>query len=480
MPGEHWEGGLLIIWEQKKKVGREMKSYILLLGLLLLVSVGWSQTAGDAVRIRQNEFGFDARVLGMGGGGVALAGDYSAIYWNPAGLASLRTSRFSGEFSHLRFSNNALFAGSLNEMTSNSTRLRNAGLAIPLPTSRGSLVLAFGYNFVKDFDEYLYFSGFNRLSNGIRFELDDGTGNYQWYDFDRNVDQSEEVTVDGGLHQWSFGAGIALSPNFDLGATMNFWKGKDDYQLVFQQEDRQGFYQTFPADFHRYSVNQKILTDYKAFSLKIGGMFKLNPIARLGMAVEFPTTFTVTENYSMSDELEFDDGYVDAVEYEPGEWQYEVQTPFRFDAGLGLQTERLTLSASATYQDWSQTRFRIPDNAMLDSDYDELLSQNRVLQQDYRETIDYHIGGELLLPGKTVALRGGYAVYPSPLKDATSEQDRVYYSGGVGLRIDRNAWLDFAYQRGNYQRQSEDVYTPGGTEEDVTENRFFVGVRLSF
>ena len=456
------------------------KMIILFMVLFLGLQNAPSQTSADAVRIRQNEIGFGARALAMGGNGVALANDYSALYWNPAGLASLKQGELFADFSHLQFGNQAIFAGSLSDVDENFTRLRSLGMAVPLPTTRGSFVLAFGYNFVRDFDEYLYFNGVNPLSNGLEFELEDANGNYQWYPFDKDVKQTEELTDEGGLHQWSFGTAIAMSPNFDLGISANFWRGKDNYDFMFFQQDDANRYSTFPGDFESYTVRQNLITDFSAFNLKLGGMFKLNRAMRLGIAVEFPTTFTVTENYSSSDELVFDDGYVDAVEDEPGEWQYQVKTPYRLDAGIGVNSGLLKLTAAATYQDWSQTRFVKPEHASLDEDYGSLLEENRFIRQDYRETLNYHLGGELALPGSNMYLRGGYAVYPSPLKDANSDMDKKYYSGGVGFKISPNVRLDATFLRGNWSRQSEDSYTPGGTLEEITENRVFLGIKYNF
>ncbi len=458
-----------------------MKTHIFIAAIVLFVAgSAFTQVADDAVRIRQDESGFGARNLAMGGNGVASVNDYSAIYWNPAGLALLSRNQFSAELSNLNFSNQAKFAGNLSDMSNNYTRLRNLGIAIPLPTSQGSMVLAFGYNFVRDFDQYLYFNGINQISNGLSFELDDGYGNYDWYPFDRNVSQSEEVTDEGGLHQWSLGGAIALSPNFDFGAALNFWSGKDEYRLHFRQIDDQNVYNIFPGDYYSYELNQNLITDYRAFSLKLGGMFKMSRHARLGLALEFPTTFTVTENYSDSDELQFDDGYIDALDGEPSEWQYKVKTPYRLDAGINVQAGYLDLTGSITYQDWSQTRFEKPNNASLDDEYSSLLDENRFLQQDYRQTVNYHLGGELAVPGSNLFVMAGYAVYPYPLKNASPDLDRKYYSGGIGFKVGPETRLDFAYQRGSWKRQSEDSYTPGGTLEDITTNRVLLGLRYSF
>jgi long-subunit fatty acid transport protein len=460
---------------------RKMKKYLSIIGIVLLfLSFAPSQNANDAVRIRQDEIGFAARDIAMGGNGVVSSTDYSAVYWNPAGLASLKKMQISAEFSHLRFDNSATFAGNMYEMQSSQTRFRNFGIAIPLPTSRGSLVFGLGYNFVKDFDDYLYFEGFNSRSNGIEFELEDENGNYDWYSFDRDVQQNEEVTAEGGLHQWSFAGAIALSPSFDVGATFNFWSGQENYQLNFYQEDSDNLYNIYPGDYHSYALNQGLITNYRAFSMKLGSMFQLNRSARLGLAVEFPTTFNVTEDYTSSDELIFDDGYVDALEYEPSIWEYKVKTPFRFDGGIGLDFENIQLTAGISYQDWSQTRFEKPDNLPYDTDYQDLLDENQILQRDYRETINYHLGGEIGFPNSNLFLRGGYAYLPSPLKNVSSDRDKQVYSGGLGLKIAHDTYLDLTYRYSSWSRESEDVYTPGGTLEEITENRIFLGFRYNF
>ena len=94
---------------------------------LLFLNIASSQTAYDAVRIRLNEMGFGARTLAMGGNGVADV---------------------TGEFSHLRFSNNATFSNTISDQSSNYTKLRNFGMVFPFATDRGSLVFAMGYNHV--------------------------------------------------------------------------------------------------------------------------------------------------------------------------------------------------------------------------------------------------------------------------------------------------------------------------------------------
>ncbi len=55
----------------------------------------------------------------MGNAFVAVADDYTATYWNPAGLTLLKYSEISGDMYHLKFNTEANFSENtmLNERT---------------------------------------------------------------------------------------------------------------------------------------------------------------------------------------------------------------------------------------------------------------------------------------------------------------------------------------------------------------------------
>lgn len=443
--------------------------------LIIFGATGFAQNAFDAVRIVQDENGFGARALAMGGAYAGVADDYTAIYWNPAGLADLEKSQFYGEVSHLQYNNSATFKDNLTDESQNYTRLRSLGYAFPLPTTRGSFVMALGYNRVKDFDQQLIFSGFNRESNGLLFTVDDVD-----YDFDRDVFQTERISDEGGLNQWSLAAGMALSPNFTAGITLNAWTGESDYSLSFLQEDTEGNYDTFPADFDSYLLERNLNTDYSAVGMKIGGMFHLNQGVKIGGAVNFPVTFTVEEVFTENDNLTFDDGFEDPVEFEPGQFEYDVKTPFVFDAGASVSQRMFTLAGSFRYRDWSQTRFKFDDESLGSSGISDLQSENNYIRENFRATLEYRFGGEFYLRNMNAYLRGGYALVPSPLKDVSSDYDKKYISGGIGFVLDRFVMLDVTYQHGSWKQESEDALTPGITEEDISTNKVLVGLKYRF
>lgn len=442
-------------------------------GILFTFGIVSGQSAYDAIHITENEEGFGTRALAMGGAYTALANDYAGIYWNPAGLGSIDKTVIHAELSHLQFSNDALYMGNLTSNNQGFTKLKSLGFVMPLPTSQGSFVIAGGFNRVLDYDDHLYFEGFGDVSNDIGFEIEDDNGDIYFYLFDQGVYRQEEVRSEGSLRQWSLGGALALSPNFTIGLTTSLVHGKEKYNFGFSQFDDDDLYYEYPGDFDEYTVNQYLLSDYYALNLKLGGMVDLNNMLRVGGVITFPSTYYVEETHSFSDNLYFDDGTDDPTE-DSGNWDYRVKTPFIFDAGIAFTNKLITLSASARYRDWSQTRFEVSEYELDDQDYRSIISENNYLARDYDQTLEYRLGGEVTLPGLNTKLRAGYTLIPSSLRD--SNADRITYSAGVSFKVDKNVSLDISYLKRDWTRDSWDIYTPAGVNENIETHKILVGL----
>lgn len=445
----------------------------LIFGILFTFGIVSGQSAYDAIHITENEEGFGTRALAMGGAYTALANDYAGIYWNPAGLGSIDKTAIHAELSHLQFSNDALYMGNLISNNQGFTKLKSLGFVMPLPTSQGSFAIAGGFNRVLDYDDHLYFEGFGDVSNDIGFEIEDDNGDIYFYPFDQGVYRQEEVRSEGSLRQWSLGGALALSPNFTIGLTTSLVHGKEEYNFGFSQFDDDELYYEYPGDFDEYTVNQYLLSDYYALNLKLGGMVDLNNMLRVGGVITFPSTYYVEETHSFSDNLYFDDGTDDPTE-DSGNWDYRVKTPFIFDAGIAFTNKLITLSASARYRDWSQTRFEVSEYELDDQDYRSIISENNYLARDYDQVLEYRLGGEVTLPGLNTKLRAGYTLIPSSLRD--SNADRITYSAGISFKIDNNVSLDFSYLKRDWTRDSWDIYTPAGVNENIETHKILVGL----
>lgn len=449
--------------------------------LLLTVSVSiYGQGAYDAIHLLENESGFGTRPIAMGGAYTALDGDYSSIYWNPAGLGSINKKSFQIGLSHLRFMNDASYRGSLTSNDQTFTRLNSLGVTIPMPTSQGSFVLAFGYNRILDNDDVLIFDGYSSQSNDLGFEIEDeDSGDIEFYPFDRDVQRFGHVSTEGGLHQWSLGGAVMLAPNFTLGLTASYLSGSEEYRYLFSQTDSDDIYSDYPGDFDEYSVFQVLQTEIAAFSLKFGGILKLSEELKIGAVITSPSRFSVDEVHSMSDELTFDDGYLDSTS-SSGHWSYEVTTPFYFDFGLAYDSPKIILSVSGRYRDWSQTRFQVNNSELGEQDYQDLLYENNQIAFNYQPTVEYRFGAEFKLDQINSRIRGGYSIIPSPLQDGNTAWDKEQLSGGLSFKIDRNIDIDFTYVYKTWNRDSWDDYTPVGVKEMITTNQVIMGLNYKF
>jgi len=322
------------------------------------------------------------------------------------------------------------------------------------------------------------FSGTDSLSNNLGFDIAVNDSVSEYYPFDINAFRSEEMVTEGGIHEWTAGGAVMLSPNFTIGLSAALRSGSEDYRLHYQQTDIANVFNEYPADYHAYSVKNLLQSEYTSLVLKIGGMFTLGENLSLGGTITLPSTTAIDEIHSTDDVLTFDDGYEDITE-STGQFEYRVKKPFVFDGGLALRTPWVTVSGSARYRDWSQIQFKVDRNDYDDADYREFLDENETIRQNYQPTVEYRLGGELSIIPK-VKLRGGYVLIPSPLKQAIDDGNKEYFTGGISLLLDRYVSLDATIITGKWQENSSDSYTPEGTQEDISVTKFIVGFSYRF
>ena len=381
---------------------------------VVLVSRVYSQ---DVPYIWGHSWGTGARAVSMGGAYTGISDDYTALYYNPAGLGQLDQVEVWGSFSHSSLDNSAEFAGGLSNESISITRMDGLALSVPIPTERGSLVLGFGYNRVREFDNLLYVSGLVELPG-------------------ETITWEHDRFEDGGLGRTSVGGSIEISHGVFLGGGVNFWTGGNDYTWRFTELDSHHFW-----DFSEFDSTTNIHTSFNGVNCTFGMLFNMGGYLRIGGSVETPVTLQGEEEWDYEEITLWDDGYRSIDTTDSGMSEYEIQFPWKLRLGLALGVGPLLISGDAVFNNYSQIKYKtdppVAPYSMADA--------NRMIRKNLRNTIDLHFGCELRVPGTGLKLRGGYGIVKSPYSADFSVNDRSVIALGAGLTLMDQVYVDAAY-----------------------------------
>lgn len=363
--------------------------------------------------------GVGGRALSMGSAYLAISDDYSATLWNPAGLTQLRRMEFFTSMSHLQYANEASFGNISSTDKTTKTKLNSIGFAFPVPTYRGSLVFAIGYNQVRSFD-----AGFS----------------FNQYVDTLAVQQTYTELEEGGLNNWVFAGALEVTKNLSIGGAINLWRGKDDYTYNYFEEDVDDSY-----TFNDFDYTQQIITKHQAVNFKLAFLYKLEGFMRFGATIATPVSLDAKENWTEKVQQTGDPDFPDEdyEESESASWDYGLRSPFVFAGGAAFTLlPNIVLSADVEYNDWSQTRYTS------EPPVGEEFQKNIDFKQDFKGTMTYRVGGEFTVPLINTQLRAGLIRQPSPLVNASSKANRNYLTAGGGILLDKQVKLDFAWVHG--------------------------------
>ena len=266
-----------------------MKRFLLLVVICILI-VGLS---GDLYSNGLNLNGNGSKAIAMGGAFIGLADDYSAVFWNPAGLTQMKEA------------NLALFGTDI--IPKGTYQLDLLGIDAETDTKH---YLSGGVGYFKPINERLVVgiygyvpSGIGAVYNGADLlPLSQGVS-YEWRSYFRIITISPVIAY-------------KVTERLSLGATFNFNIGKmllDRPALGQYSEDIDGL----------------------AFGATLGALFKLNEKFSIGMNYKFPIKATLSGDASMSGA---------ALVGLPVEDEAERETTFPMSVGAGIAfkpTDRL-------------------------------------------------------------------------------------------------------------------------------------------
>ena len=400
-------------------------------------SIGVAQEEEIAIG---NTFGLGARTMGMGGAFLAVADDFTTLYWNPAGLAQIRKFELFSGLSHSELGAKTEFTRDRAAEANNSkTRPNSIGLVYPLYVNRGGFAFALGYNRPQNFDSEIAIQGLDPSSGSV----------FSGFDVDETTSKS------GGMGIWSFGMGVFISKNLLLGGSIDFWHGSSFTELNSAAED----INNIDPEVAGFAFHDTVDRDYSGLSGRVGVLAFAGENVTLGGTVTLPADLEVSEVWEQQTIVQFNDGE-EGVEGDGGSILYDIERPFEFGGGVAVKLleKRLTLAGDIQFTDWTQT------------EYDPLPAEDAQnnFNRYYDSTTQVRVGVEYRIPRIEANVRVGYFSDPIPFQDREIDNDRDFLTIGIGKIFDQIIKIDIAYMRGSWTQSSYSL------TENQTANRVFM------
>lgn len=458
-----------------------MRSALKLIITLLIATLTQTGRAQEHVFFWGEELGVGARAMALGGAFVGVADDYSAVYWNPAGIGQMRRMELNVGFTHNQAKNTATFLNNDLQGENSVSRLNSLGFIFPIPTYRGSLVFGFGFNKVRDYDNVLEIEGFN--PNYAAFQQIVVPTYSDWISaVNDSLFQQESVLEEGSRNQYTLSAAVELQENFMAGVSMNIIRGRDDYGVHFVESDVRNLYSVFNearkemSDLDYWEYDRNIGSDFRATNFKLGLLYRLGPNLRLGATMTTNTSYTVKENWAENWKEYYDTASEAALYDYTSNWTYKIREPYTLGVGASYRLANLLISGQVDYKDWTQARF-LSEPPVASVSEAEI---NRIIRRDLQAVTKLRLGAEFLLPVVQARLRGGYFKDPSPYKNVELRPDKTFYSGGVAFMLDKQIMLDLTMVRGAWKQQSSDDLTYNSTLEDKSFQKLIATLSVRF
>jgi len=422
--------------------------FILSLCFIVQIFMGTGQSQTD-VFFLGHQYGIGARAMSMGGAFSAVADDYTASYWNPAGLAQIRRMEMLGAMSHLMYKNEASTADISYIDETNATKLNALGFVFPYPTYRGSLVFALGYNRIRSFDNGFYFDGLFFANTDTVFQ-----------------EENTEIE-DGGLTNWVVAGAIDVTINMSVGVSMNVWRGNNDFEKIVAFDDLTNTY------YYDYDAQFNIKTDYSGINFMLGALYRIGKLGRVAASMTTPLTLHAEENIAYDQYWSHPVAVPDSA-YDSFPNKYKIKAPFIFRVGGAFTLfPNLTIAGDLEFSDWSQLKFENESSNVIDPRSDVLY------KRVYKATQQIHLGAEFTVPLINLQLRAGYFNKPSPLKDE-SVGDKQYLTAGVGMLLDKQVKLDLAWIKGWWKSESNLYYGSAPLNEEIKVDNILATLAIRF
>lgn len=480
--------------------------YICALTFSITITAGiQAQTIEDALRYSVLNPTGTAALMGIGGAGGAIGGDYSTLHINPAGLAEFKKSKFVFTPVISTYSSESSIdniPGNLVSDRKSRFGIGNIGFVNVNRNDNGAssiknFNIAIGFSKMADFNNAIYVQGSNAGSILDYFVVNansEGQGNLdafstqlaseagaliyddfesEYYsdldgvDINQPIAKEQTITRSGGINELNLSMAGNVNNKLNFGFHLGMPFVNFDETKIYREVGPGSDISAFQA----IEQTERLSTSGVGINFKTGIQYKIVPSVRIGAAIHSPSYFTLTEDFSTSVQYSYLDNssVLEATGASPdGSFRYRVTNPWRgiISAATVYKIGVLKgfLSGDIEFADYTSTSFNLTaySDDPLDASFGSTL--NRDIKNTLASTVNYRIGTEIGY--ENLRLRGGLGLNQSPY----SLDEKTYnktFSLGLGLRVE-SFFVDIAYKRST----DSQGYYPYFNESEDFENTF--------
>ena len=404
-----------------------------------------------------------------------MGGDFANALQNPAGLGRLTKSNFSFtqnlEIPYVKTD----FYGSQNSsfrLTYNFSNLSYVkAYKIDPDKFKGwtSIQIGLGMNRKKSYNDSIRYSGladssilhsFIQDANGVStadiydvlpftaglaydtYAIDEASNNTYTTKFNSGQAYHKRMLRrKGGITEYSL---LTVSGNYKnkllLGGSINYLRSK--YSEVFKHQET---YQDSSLWLHSIDYTGKTDIMGKGINLRVGAIYMPVEQFRVGVAVETPTAFWMSDTWTNNMTSETNDGTKSVLkEYVPyGQYKYKIRTPFKANVSAAAVIKNIgSAGLEVEYVDYRSAKIMSRKNSSAPYSF---AAENTQIDNLYKSVVNIKFGLEGRITNQIYA-RGGFAYYGSPYKaNSGNNLDPILFiTGGAGYNFGL-IYMDLAY-----------------------------------
>ncbi len=428
--------------------------------MLLLIAIIPVSAYGQQVEMSSslNPVGSGARAMGMGGAFIGVADDATAASWNPAGLVQLEKPEVSVVYSF--FDRRQSYSSDIHPEIDTVNRMDAGGInywsiAYPFELLKRNVVVSLNYQRLYDMNKEVNF-------------------NYTWDLAGDKLYDAIKFKQKGYLYALSPAMAVQVSPNFYLGATVNFWGdyiGNNGWESTYTST-KNGILPP-GAVIMKSRVEKDVAFDgvnaHLGFlwninkQLTLGGVYKTAFDAKLKSK-----TFELASQNWLDVPLYWEDSFHTSE-------SITMQMPASYGLGLSYRhSDKWTISLDVYRTEWSD--FLLKDSAgnKINPIDTKLISEGRL-----KDTTQVRAGTEyLFIKDKyVIPVRFGLFYDPEPQTGYLDE----YYGLSLGTGYARGRFaFDMAYQYRFGSNVSSDIPNIAGRNVDIKQHTLMASVIYYF